>query len=99
MCFVRTAGAISSTASLSDRNLSRAVPSVRNRSMITFTASRCSQVAKDDSPRKSASFCHARTKTSCVSSSAASGPAIRRARLKMRGMWAWYTRSKAAVSP
>ena len=41
----------------------------------------------------------ARTKTSCVSSSAASGPAMRRARSSTRGTWARYTRSKAAVSP
>ena len=63
--------------------------SVRNRSMITLTASRCSQVPNDDSPRNVPSFCQTRTNTSCVSSSAESGPAIRRARLCTRPRWAW----------
>ncbi len=86
-------------SSPSARKRSRWVPSVRKRSMMTFTAIRCSQVASDDSPRKLPSFCQARTNTSWVSSSASSAPAMRRERARMRGTWVRYRRSKAAVSP
>ena len=54
-------------------------------SAITLTASLWSHVAKLESPRNVATFCHTRTKMSCVRSSASCPPAIRRAREYTRG--------------
>ena len=92
------AGSVSNTSSPSRSRRRRTVRS-RNRSMTTLTASRCSQVANAESPRKLPSFCQTRTNTSCVSSSASRPPVMRRTRLCTRGRCARYTRSNADTSP
>src|SRR5258708_28097139 len=62
-------------------------------------AKRCSHVPNAASPRNVPSFSQARTKISCVTSSATSASIMRRTRLWIRAAWARYSRSNARPSP